>query len=114
MCVLCGQLFTEIHWSERLLDPAHVSQGEGETERRRSRHVRTRLIRDVLAHYRLDVQDDLSAMNYVLDNRKGVRHVVASLAELWPAAMRMAGRPLDPLDDALLEHLRHRHVGIDP
>ena len=114
MCVLCGQLFTEIHWSERLLDPAHVSQGEGETERRQNRHVRTRLIRDVLAHYGLDVRDDLSATNYILDNRKGVQHVVAGLAELWPSAARMAGRPLDPLDDALLDRLRHCSVGTDP
>jgi hypothetical protein len=114
MCVLCGQLFTEIHWSERLLDPAHVSQGEGETLRRQNRHVRTRLITDVLAHYRLDVRDDLSAMNYVVDNRKGVQLVVASLAELWPAAARMTGRPLDPLDGALLDHLRSRWAGTEP
>ncbi len=114
MCVLCGQLFTEIHWSERLLDPAQVSQGEGETLRRQNRHARTRLLEGVLAHYGLDVRDDLSATNYVLDNRKGVQIVVASLAELWPAATRMAGRPLDPLDGALLERLRQRRRGTDP
>jgi hypothetical protein len=114
MCVLCGQLFTEIHWSERLLDPAQVSQGEGETLRRQSRHARTGLIKGVLAHYGLDVRDDLSATNYVLDNRKGVQLVVASLAELWPAAAQMTGRPLDPLDDALLDHLRRRRAGTEP
>jgi len=43
MCVLCGQMFTEIHWSERLLDPETVSQGAGETLRRQARHARTRL-----------------------------------------------------------------------
>jgi hypothetical protein len=32
--------------------------------------------------------------------------VVASLAELWPAAGRMIGRPLDPLDRALLDRLQ--------
>jgi hypothetical protein len=114
MCVLCGQLFTEIHWSERLLDPVHVSQGEGEALRRQSRHARTGLIKGVLAHYRLDVTDDLSATNYVLDNRKGVQLVVASLAELWPAAARMAGQPLDPLDSALLDHLRRRRALTEP
>ncbi len=114
MCVLCGQLFTEIHWSERLLDPALVSQGESETLRRQNRHVRTRLIKDVLAHYGLDVGDDLSAMNHVLDNRKGVQLVVASLAELWPAAARMMGRLPDPLDRDLLDHLRCRGAGAEP
>lgn len=113
MCVLCAQLFTEIHWSERLLDPAQVSRGEGETLRRQNRHARTRLIKAVLAHYGLDVGDDLSATSYVLDNRKGAQLVVASLAELWPAAARMTGRPVDPLDGALLEQLRCRWAGTE-
>jgi hypothetical protein len=106
MRVLCGQMFSEIHWSERLLDPEMVSQGAGETLRRQDRHARTRLIGKVFAHYGLDVSDDWSAMNYVVGNRKGTQQVVGSLAELWPAAARMAGRPLDPLDPALLQRLR--------
>jgi hypothetical protein len=106
MCVLCGQMFSEIHWSERALDPELVTQGAGETARRQNRHARTRLISKVLAYYGLDVSDDWSATNYVVGNRKGAQQVVASLAELWPAAGRMAGRPLDPLDPALLERLR--------
>ena len=114
MCMLCAQLFTEIHWSERLLDPAQVSQGESESLRRQDRHARIRLIKSVLAHYGLNVRDDLSATNYVLDNRKGVQLVVAGLAELWPSAARMAGRPLDPLDSALLAHLRQCAPGTEP
>lgn len=106
MCVLCGQLFSEIHWSERLLDAKAVSQGAQETERRQSRHAHTRLIAKVLAHYGLEVSDDWSALNYVVGDRKGRREVVANLAELWRAAARMAGRPLDPLDPALLDWLR--------
>jgi hypothetical protein len=106
MCVLCGQMFTEIHWSERLLDPEIVSQGASETIRRQSRHARTRLLGKVLAHYGLDVRDDWSAMNYVVGNRKGTQQVVSSVAELWPAAAKMAGRTLDPLDFALLQRLR--------
>jgi hypothetical protein len=106
MCVLCGQMFSEIHWSERQLDPEQVSQGAGETLRRQGRHARTRLIGTVLAHYGLEVSDDWSATNYVVGNRKGDRQVVGSLAELWPAASRMAGRLLDPLDDTLLQRLR--------
>ena len=108
MCVLCGQMFSEIHWSERSLDPEQVSQGAGETARRQSRHARTRLLGKVLAQYGLDVSDDWSATNYTVGNRKGACQVVSSLAELWQAAGRMVGRPLDPLDDALLERLRDR------
>ncbi len=106
MCVLCGQMFSEIHWSELLLDPERVTGGAGETVRRQGRYARTQLISKVLAHYRLDVSDDWSATNYLIGNRKGVQLVVDSLAELWPAAARMAGRPLDPLDPGLLDGLR--------
>jgi hypothetical protein len=102
MCVLCGQIFTEIHWSERQLDPELTSQGVGETLRRQSRHARIRLIGKVLAHHGLEISDDLSATNYVIGDRKGNHRVVASLAGLWPEAARLAGRPLDPLDDGLL------------
>jgi hypothetical protein len=106
VCVLCSQLFSEVHWSERLLDPETVSQGAGETLRRQDRHARLTLLGKVLAHYGLNVSDDWSATNYMIDNRKGHRQVVGSLAEIWPAASRMTGRVLDPLDPALLERLR--------
>lgn len=111
MCVLCAQMFSEIHWSERLLDPELRSQGAGETTRRQGRHARTRLLCKVLAHYGLEVSDDWSATNYTVGNRKGDCQVVASLAELWPAASRMAGRSLDPLDETLLQRLRDRDTG---
>ena len=55
MCVLCGQMFGEIHWSERQLDPVQVSHGSGETGRRQQRHARIRLLRKVLAQYGLEV-----------------------------------------------------------
>lgn len=99
-------MFSEIHWSERLLDPVRVSQGASETTRRRDRHARTRLIGRILVHYGLDVSDDWSATNYVIGNRRGQTEVVATLAELWPMAARMAGRTLDPLDPGLLDRLR--------
>ncbi len=111
MCVLCGQIFTEIHWSERHLDPELTSQGAGEPLRRQSRHARVRLIGKVLAHYGLEVSDDLGAANYVIGDHKGNRQIVASLAGLWPEAARLAGRTLDPLDDGLLARLRNGEGG---
>jgi hypothetical protein len=114
MCVLCGQMLTEIHWSERQLDPELVSQGAGETLRRQSRHARVRLIGKVLAHYGLEISDDLSAMNYVVGDRKGNRQVVPSLAGLWAEAGRLAGCPLDPLDGALLNSLQDKEASSRP
>jgi hypothetical protein len=105
MCVLCAQLVNEIHWSERQLKPEWISRGTGEAARRRDRRARVRLIRAVLAHYGLEIADDWSATNYLLGDRKGNQQVLASLGELWPAASRMAGRVLDPLDERLLDRL---------
>ena len=106
MCVLCGQMFGEIHWSERQLDPAQVSHGSGETSRRQERHARIRLLRKVLAHYGLEVGDDWSATSYIVGNRKGDQRLAAAMGELWRVAEQMAGKPLDPLDESLLERLR--------
>ena len=105
MCVLCAQIFSEVHWSERQLKPEWITTGAGETIRRRDRRARIRLIAAVLAHYGMEITDDWSATNYVLGDRKGNHQVLGSLAELWPAASRMAGRVVDPLDDRLLDRL---------
>jgi len=105
MCVLCAQMFNEIHWSERQLNPEWITQGGGEATRRRNRRARIRLVSAVLAHYGLEIRDDWSATNYLLGDRKGSQQVLASLGELWPAAGRMVGRALDPLDEGLLNRL---------
>ena len=36
---------------------------------------------------------------------KGRSELVQDLGDLWPAAEKLAGRPLDPLDPALLDAL---------
>lgn len=105
MCVLCAQMLNEIHWSERQLKPEWITRGAGEATRRQARRARVRLIGAVLRHYGLEIADDWSSTNYLLGDRKGSQQVLSSLAELWPAARRMAGRVLDPLDDALLDRL---------
>jgi hypothetical protein len=106
MCVLCGQMFGEIHWSERQLDPVQLSLGLGETSRRQERHARIRLLRKVLAQYGLDVSDDWGATNYIVGNRKGDQRLAAGMGELWQAAEQMTGKQLDPLDESLLKRLR--------
>src|SRR5262249_1677440 len=107
MCVLCGQMFGEIHWSERQLDPVQVSHGLGETGRRQERHARIRLPGKVLAKYGLEIGDDGSATSYIVGNRKGDQRLAASMGKLWRVAEQMAGKPLDPLDDNLLKRLRN-------
>ena len=90
MCALCGVLLDE-HWAE---------QDGG----RRTRVFRTALADRVLAHFGLRL-DDWSGRVYILRDRKGRSVVVANLGVLWVEAERLAGRPLDPLDPALLAAL---------
>jgi len=90
MCALCGVLLSD-HWAE---------QGGG----RRRRIERVRLVNRVLAHFGLRL-DDWAGRTYVLRDRKGRSVVVPDLGTLWQAGAVLAGRPLDPLDPALLEAL---------
>ena len=90
MCALCGVLLSD-HWAE--------TGGGG-----RARHFRVRLVNRVLAHFRLELTDWSGAV-YTLRDRKGNAVVVADLGSLWVEAERLAGRPLDPLDPALLAAL---------
>jgi hypothetical protein len=91
MCALCGVLLTS-HWAER-------------DSGRRERVLRVRLLNRVLAHFGLEL-GDWSGRVYLLRDRKGKTAVVDDLGSLWAAAERLAGRPLDPLDPALLAALQ--------
>jgi hypothetical protein len=90
MCALCNVLMSS-HWAE---------QGDS----RRARVLRTRLLRRVLAHFGLQL-DEWAGSVYVLSDRKGNSTVVQDIGTLWVSAQALAGRPLDPLDPALLESL---------
>ena len=78
------------HWAEL---------GDG----RRARILRAGLLDRVLAHFGLAVS--AWAGSYVVRDGKGGQAVVADLGALWVEAERLAGRPLDPLDPALVEAL---------
>ena len=81
----------EDHWAER----------EGG---RRGRALRVGLVNRVLDHYGLRL-GDWSGRVYVLRDGKGRTAVVENLGQLWVEAERLAGRPLDPLDPALVRAL---------
>jgi hypothetical protein len=90
MCALCGVIAKE-HWAEL---------GDG----RRARLFRAALVNRVLAHFGLTV-DAWAGGQYVVRDRKGAASVVGDLGALWIEAERLAGRPLDPLDPALVRAL---------
>ena len=106
MCVLCREFVSQLHWTERHIeDRARASEPTGEHGeyhrfRRRDRSHRAKVINEVLGHYGLRVSD-WAGSKYLLRNKKGRSVLVQDLGSLWPAAQRLPGPPLDPLDPAL-------------
>ncbi|HEX3453964.1 MAG TPA: hypothetical protein VHS03_05015 [Gaiellaceae bacterium] len=76
------------HWAE---------EGGG----RRARGFRVVLLNRVLAHYGLSLSDWAGSV-YTLCDAKGRAAVVTDLGSLWSEAEKLVGRPLDPLDPALV------------
>lgn len=72
----------------------------------RHRHRRERIgrINQILAHYRL-VLDDRGPQSLVLRNPTGRAVILADFSAVWSAADQLAGRPVDPFDSELLAHL---------
>ena len=104
MCSLCGILGGRGHWTESASSPEVFAGRIDVHTPSRERQQRTRILNAVLRHYRLSVSD-WSAGKSVLRSATGRTAVVDNVGELWPAAERLAGRPLDPLDPALLAAL---------
>ena len=111
MCVLCGQDFVaQVHWTDRHLEDRARAAAPGsdpvaqQGDRRRDRAHRVVLTNGILRHYGLKL-DDWNGSKYVLRDRKGRTEIVQDLGSLWPAAEKLAGRALDPLDPALREAL---------
>ena len=111
MCILCGEFVTRIHWTEKHAgDRARAStdtraKDENRRNRRRERSRRAAVTNKVLHHYGLKVSD-WSGTKYVLRDGKGRSELVQDLGSLWPAAQKLTGRPIDPLDPALHAALR--------
>ena len=101
MCGLCGLLGVD-HWTDMAANPQAFG-GAGRT-RRHERIYRARLASQVLARFGLTLED-WQGRSFVLSSRTGKRKLVDDAAQLWLEAETMAGRPLDPLDPALLDAL---------
>ncbi len=101
MCGLCG-LLGGTDWTDGAPDAAATTAA-----RRQARLRRTRLLDDVLAFHRLKA-DDWQGTLTAVRGPTGRTELAASLIELWAKAEAVAGRPFDPLDPELLEHLARR------
>ncbi len=119
MCVLCGEFVSQAHWTERHIEDKARAAGPTGTWgdyhrfRRRDRLHRTKVANEVLRHYGLRISD-WAGSKYLLRDKKGRSELVQDLGSMWPAAQRLAGRPLDPLDPALQAALREASSGGMP
>jgi hypothetical protein len=110
MCILCGEFVTRIHWTEKHAEDkarASIDAGAKDENRRnrcRERAWRAAVTNEVLRHYGLKV-NDWSGTKYILRDGKGRSELIQDLGFLWPAAQKLTGRPLDPLDPTLHDAL---------
>ena len=109
MCGLCGVLGAEDHWSDAAARPEPFSRRAGAPAptRRQERQQRIALANRILRHYGLRLAD-FEGRSYLLRGATGRQEVVPHLVGLWAAAERLAGRPCDPLDPALMAALERR------
>ena len=115
MCILCGALWTEEHWSEIAADTREDPSGtvaiEDHVDRRgqrlRDRARRAKLVSAILAGYGIQMQD-WEGSSYILRDAKGSTAVAPDIASLLAAAEQMLGAPLDPLAPAFLDRVRWR------
>jgi hypothetical protein len=99
VCGLCGILGDGSHWADGVTGPSAIPW-----LRREARRQRVALASAALRPFGLSLADWQGA-TFLLRNRTGATLPVATLADLWPKAERMAGRPLDPLDPQWLDAL---------
>ena len=98
------------HWTEAGTDAGRAGEAESGRPRYLGRLHRAALIGRILDHYGCTASDWANSQ-YVVRGRSGRTAIVAHLPEIWAAAEEIAGRPLDPLDPALLGALRATPAG---
>ena len=111
MCGLCGVLNADDHWTDAAGSAAFADRVNQPTRRRERLH-RVRLANRVLKYYGFTL-GDAQGTAYLLSSRTGRQELVGHVAALWPVAERMAKRPCDPLDPALLAALDHASPALD-
>jgi hypothetical protein len=107
VCALCGVLGGVEHWADAHARPGAFTRNTGPAERRRERARRVTHANAILAPFGL-VLSDWQGTAFVLSTRTGRTELVGDLSHLWQAAEKLAGRPLDPLDPAVMARLEAR------
>jgi hypothetical protein len=101
MCGLCGLFGGADHWTTAAARPQVFG---GARTRRAERAQQVRLANRVLLPFALRLED-WQGTRFVLSSATGKRAMAETLPEVWTAAASMLGRPIDPLDPAVLARL---------
>ena len=104
MCGFCAMVTGQAHWTEAGSDAASGDL-RGDRERRLARLYRVQLANAVVAHYGCGIED-WALGEYIVRSQTGRSEMVPALPQVWQMVERIAGRPVDPLDPALLARLR--------
>ncbi|MBB4508645.1 hypothetical protein ACCS54_10895 [Rhizobium johnstonii] len=109
MCSLCGILGGNEHWADAVARPGVYTRTAERIDRRRERARRVAIANRILDAFGLGISD-WQGSSFLLSTRTGKTEIIEDLGHLWPAAERLAGRPLDPLAEPLLDRLEaNRH-----
>ena len=95
MCGLCGMFGVAEHWTDQAGDEAG--------RRAADRQHRVRVANLVLEPFGLRCADWQNRLT--LTSRTGRSVVVDHLGALWPAAEKLAGRAIDPLDPEVVARI---------
>lgn len=101
MCSLCGVLGGNEHWADAVARPGVFTRNTDRLARRRERATRVRIAAAALAPFGITISDWQGA-SFLLATRTGKTEIIDDLGHLWPTAERLAGRPCDPLDPAVI------------
>lgn len=108
MCVLCGDLILNTHWSDNKKS-SNTSVVVGEEQRLwvKNRREKIQFLNKILAFYGLNIRD-WNTSKFTLFDKKGNCVIVNSLGDLWQKASELSKERMDILDEKLLEYLKSR------
>ncbi len=102
MCMACGQMFSSIHWSDRL-----KTDEKGFVDQRvllRTRQMKVSVTNKILGYYGLSVRNRPGG-GYTVMNRTGRALLCKDFGDLWFQVQKLCGKTVDPLDPDLLSYL---------
>lgn len=98
MCVLCGALASNFHWSVIKNDKNNCEVAGFTKDLTRSRYLKIAILKTILSPLEINAWQGES---FILANKTGNTLIVDDLASIWKSASKL-GLEIDPLDDEFM------------